>query len=251
MHTELRQFLTAVRFLTILPISQYADEDSQYFTDSVKYFAPVGLAIGITGSVITLIFSDLLPHTVLCAVATLYLSLISGFLHLDGVADTADGFFSAKAKSQILDIMHDSRVGAMGVIALLFLLLLKFSALSSISPEKLSLALLILPLSGRTAIVVIMSLLPYGREEGGLGRMFYREENKVPLSFALGIFVFLGLFVSMKTVLISMSVIFIVVILFGAWCNKMIGGYTGDTLGATCEITETAVAIGMSIFFTV
>ena len=249
MHTELRQFLAALRFLTILPLSWYAEEDSEYFVDSVKYFTLVGLFIGIIGSIIIFILSGLFSHILLCATATLYLSLISGFLHLDGIADTADGFFSSRTKSQILEIMRDSRIGAMGVIVLVFLLLLKFSALSSISTDKLPLVLLFLPLSGRTAILMIMTLLPYARKDKGLGSLFFREENKTPILFTLGIFIFLGLFVSMKSVLICLIILFIVVILFGAWCNRMIGGFTGDILGAACEITETAVAIGMSIYF--
>ena len=251
MKQSLRQLFTALRFLTIIPLPWFSQNDSEYFPGSVKYFGLVGLFIGILGSILTSILSSLLPYPLLCSVLLLYLSVISGFLHLDGIADTADGFFSSRPKEKILTIMRDSRTGAMGVIALVFLLLFKFCALLSIPPEKLPLVAFFLPLSGRCAIVYTMHFLPYARKDGGLGQMFYSSHKSGQLLITSLIFIVAGFVVNISLTLLMFCILLAVASLFGMWCKRMIGGITGDTLGAVCEIVETSVAITLSIFLTI
>jgi adenosylcobinamide-GDP ribazoletransferase len=251
MKQSLRQFLTAFRFLTIIPLPWLSQNDSECFPGSVKYFGLVGLFIGIFGSVLAHLLSSLLPYPLLCSTMLLYLSVISGFLHLDGIADTADGFFSARPKEKILAIMRDSRTGAMGVIVLIFLLLIKFCALLSLPLEKLPLVIIFLPLSGRCAIVYTMNFLPYAREGGGLGQMFYTMKNTGNLWITSFIFIIAGFLVNFPLTILLFCVLLFVIALFGVWCKRMIGGITGDTLGAVCEITETSAAVALSIFFTI
>ncbi len=249
MKKAIRPFLTALRFLTILPLPWLSHDDSECFPDSVKFFAIVGLLIGLAGSIITYLLSTFLPQAVLSCVLILYLSAISGFLHLDGVADTSDGFFSSRPKEKILEIMRDSRTGAMGVTALVFLILFKFCALISLPYEKLVLAVFFIPLAGRCAIVFTMNLLPYAREDGGLGLMFYKNRNREALWVSLFVFLLAGGMVNFVITFFSLLTLLVVVILFGTWCNRTIGGITGDTLGAVCETAETAVAVALSIYF--
>jgi len=250
MKQSLRQLLTAFRFLTIIPLPWLSQNDSECFPESVKYFGIVGLCIGFFGVLLTNILSSFLPYPLLCCAVLLYLSLISGFLHLDGIADTADGFFSSRPKEKILAIMKDSRTGAMGVIALVFLLLFKMSALLSLPYERLPLVAFFLPLSGRCGIVYTMSLLPYARKEGGLGQMFYSMSKTGNLWITSLIFIIVGFFINVSLTIMLLCLLLAVVALFGAWCKRMIGGITGDTLGAVCEITETFIAVALSIFFT-
>jgi len=250
MKQSLRQLLTAFRFLTIIPLPWFSQNDSDCFPDSVKFFGLVGLSIGIFGSILTNLLSSFLPYPLLCCALLLYLSLISGFLHLDGLADTADGFFSSRPKDQMLAIMRDSRTGAMGVIILIFLLLIKFCALLSLPPEKLPLIVFFLPLSGRCAIVYTMHYLPYARKDGGLGQMFYSTKKTGNLWITSLIFIVAGFWVNFYLTILLLCLLLVVVALFGVWCKRMIGGITGDTLGAACEIIETTVAIALSIFFT-
>ncbi len=251
MKQSFRQLFTAFRFLTIIPFPWLSQNDSECFPDSVKYFGVVGLFIGVFGSTLTYFSSSFLSYPLLCSALLLYLSLISGFLHLDGIADTADGFFSSRPKEKILAIMRDSRTGAMGVIALIFLLLFKFCALLSLPQEKLPLVAFFLPLSGRCAIVYSMSFLPYAREDGGLGKMFYTSEKKGNLWVTTFIFIIAGFLVDISLTILLLCILLVVVFLFGLWCKRIIGGITGDTLGAVCEIIETSVAIALSIFFTI
>lgn len=250
MKQSLRQLFIAFRFLTIIPLPWFSQNDSEYFPDSVKYFGLVGLFIGVLGSVLTHLLSSFLSYPLLCSILLLYLALVSGFLHLDGIADTADGFFSSRPKEKILAIMRDSRTGAMGVIALIFLLLFKFCALLSLPPEKLPLAAIFLPLSGRCALVLTMNFWPYARADGGLGRMFYTTKKTGQLWITVLIFIIAGFLVNISLTILLFCLLLVVVSLFGTWCKRMIGGITGDTLGAVCEIVETSVAIALSIFFT-
>lgn len=125
---------TAIRFLTIIPLSPFAEKDSEYFINSVRFFMLVGLLVGCIQVLLIKILQPFLPHQLLCCVLILSLAAISGFLHLDGLADTADGFFSSRPREQILQIMKDSRNGAMGIIGILFILLFKYAALSAIPP---------------------------------------------------------------------------------------------------------------------
>ena len=251
MKKSLRQLFTAFRFLTIIPFPWFSQNDSENFPDSVKYFGLVGLFIGILGTILTHTLSSFLPYPLLCSGLLLYLSLISGFLHLDGIADTADGFFSSRPKEKILAIMRDSRTGAMGVIALIFLLLFKFCALLSLPPEKLPLVAFVLPLSGRCAIVFTMNFWQYARKDGGLGQMFYTTHKTGQLWITALIFITAGFLVNVSLTILLFCLLIVVASLFGMWCKRIIGGITGDTLGAVCEIVETSVAITLSIFFSI
>jgi len=251
MKSILSSFLAGLRFLTIVPISWQKESDAQFFQKSVSFFPLIGLLIGVAGGAVAVLASDIVPQSLLAAFLLLYLGAVSGFLHLDGLADTADGFFSSRSKDQILAIMRDSRSGAMAITALVFILLFKFAALLSISPHGLAWTVLIMPVAGRSAIVLQMAFLPYARKEGGLGALFYRRSKWALPSFSL-----LLVFVLASANNIGLAALLIVAIaatgwLFGLWCLRTIGGTTGDTLGAACELTEAAAAAACAIYFNV
>lgn len=242
-------FLSALRFLTILPVTWYSDRDHHYFSRCVIFFTVIGLLIGGGGMAIAWLVQGLMSPFLSACFLLLYLAGISKFLHLDGLADTADGFFSSRPKETILEIMHDSRTGAMGVIVLIIVLLFKFVSLATLPVSVLPWVVLLIPTAGRTAIVISMAYLPYARREGGLGKTFYPEsKGHVPLVSLLLVGV-AGFWVSFTFGFLALIITLITALLFGLWTKKMIGGTTGDTLGAICEITETTVAIASSIFF--
>ncbi len=249
MNKHLISLLTALRFLTIIPLPWLREKDSEYFLASVKYFIFVGVLIGIVASFTCKILLPFIPHPILSVFAILFLASMSGFLHLDGLADTADGFFSARSKEKILVIMHDSRSGAMGVIILIFVLLAKFAALTSLSSENLLTTIFFMPICGRCAIILSMTFLPYAREEGGLGKLFYAEKGWVLPFLAISVFLLSGYFVSLHLTILLLATVVTTTFFFGVWCKKIIGGTTGDTLGAICEITEANAAIVLACLF--
>ncbi len=238
-------FAAALRFLTILPLPGRFGTAEKDLTHAVPFFPLIGLLIGcIAAPTAELLFIFLAPLP--AAVLTVMLLLaFSGGLHLDGLADTADGFFSARTRERMLEIMKDSSIGAMGAIALLLVLLLKTACLASLH-EQLLPAVLLMPLAGRTAILVLMALLPYPREQG-LGRLFALYFDSIAggaaalaglLLCAIAAYVFAG-----TQGLAAIAVMLLLTLCFADLCQRKIGGATGDTLGAACELAETAVAL--------
>lgn len=240
-------FFTALRFLTVIPVSWRADRDGQLFGHCIYHFPIVGLLIGCGGTLLAWLAGLLLPTAVAAFAVLFYLSAISGFLHLDGLADSGDGLLSARPREESLAIMKDSRTGAMGVVILVFVLIGKFAALSTLPQEMLFAAALYMPLAGRCAIVVTMAYQPYARPEGGLGGLFYSRESRYAAFLGLGILLaVIALHSRIGTALAVLLLVLVTVFWFSAFCRKRLGGVTGDTLGAVCELTELSVAIGLT-----
>lgn len=241
---------TALRFLTVIPISWRADQDGDLFKQSIYYFSLIGLLIGCGGWLLVSILGTFLPVSSVAFLAVLYLSSVSGFLHLDGLADSGDGLLSYRPKDDSLRIMKDSRTGAMGVVVLIMVLLGKYSALSSLSMPSMALTAFFMPLAGRSAILVTMATNKYARPEGGLGGLFYSSRSqKAALGGILLLFVVGGTVLGGKVALVLAASMLSTVFVFSWFCRMRIGGVTGDTLGAMCEITELAVALSMTAMF--
>lgn len=246
---QLRSFFAALRFLTIIPVSRGAELDGDYFKPSLLYFPVIGIIIGSCGFVFTNLLQNVLPQGVVVCLIITFLAFISGCLHLDGLSDSGDGLLSSRPKERSMEIMKDSRVGAMGVILTVLVLLTKYSALTAVDSKLLPMAVFFMPFAGRVIILCTMAFLPYAREEGGLGTLFYtRSVRGYALAGSTLFVVILGLTAPPKF-LIALVLLLIVFFAFNVWCKSKIGGATGDTLGASCELAETVIAIAFSTSF--
>ena len=244
----LASLLAGFRFLTIIPVPWGAEKDGRFFQASLLWFPLIGLVIGAAVAFPVALCGALLPPSVTAVFAMILLAGISGCLHLDGLADSGDGLLSARPREQALEIMRDSRSGAMGMVFLIFVILAKYAALSSLPLSVLLAAVIFMPMAGRTAILLSMALLPYARSGDGLGRLFY-SPDKVTVA-VLGL-LFCGvvalLFASLQVALSVLFAVFLTVALFSFCCYGKFGGATGDTLGAVCELTEFAVAVSFAV----
>lgn len=247
MKTFLVPFFTAIRFLTLLPFFWHREEDKEHFSTSLYYFPVVGLMIGSLGYIFACLLCKFLPVQVASAGILFYLAFISGCLHLDGVADSADGLLSSRPRENALAIMKDSRTGAMGVIAIVFILLGKYAALSSMNTEMFCLSVFFMPLVGRCVIVCSMAIQRYARKEGGTGTLFYSGKSKKPAVFSLFVLLTLLVIFAPKSLPVISVALLIVIAFFTRWCNAKLGGATGDTLGASCEIAELVTALSFVI----
>ena len=242
-----KSLLAAVRFLTIFPVPRSSDDETDYFEGALFYFTITGLLVGFIGAGIAVAISSSVPSLVLGVLLALYLSLVSGFLHLDGLADSSDGLLSARPGPQCLEIMKDSRVGVMGAAVICFVVLLKSASISALDDHELFPVLLLVPAGGRTAIVMMMTFLPYARGESGLGHHFYSGMNRWTLVVSASIFILACLlWLPQKAVLICFT-LGVTTLIFSRICKKKIGGATGDTLGALCELTETTLLITLCL----
>lgn len=246
---RLVRLCTAFRFFTIVPFSWRAGDDSEHFKDCLIYFPVVGACIGAVGLLAAHVLLWFFPQQVVAVIALIYLGFISGFLHLDGLSDSADGLLSARPREDCLRIMKDSRVGAMGVVVVFFVLLTKFSALCAMTPQTMCLAIFFMPLAGRCAILFSMARLPYARAEGGLGSLFYSDSSKTAALVALLTLVVLLTAFAPSLLIITFVAVLLTTMIFGRWCSYRLGGATGDTLGAVCELSEATTAVAFTAYF--
>lgn len=242
----MKQLLAALQFLSVLPIHQQFEADD--VGRSQFWFPVAGLIIGICAAMVYGIALMIeLPALISGLAGVMALAGFSGFFHLDGVADTADGFFSSRPGDQMLEIMRDSRIGTMGAIGIFSVLAFKWAALTSLSPGMGWRVLVLAPIVGRGAQVVTMTYMPYARSEGGLASVFLAHCSKQTVWVVF--FMCLAaaaIFGGMKGIL-ALCLAGAFGVLFNFWCLRKINGMTGDTLGAVSEVIEVVVMCVMCI----
>jgi adenosylcobinamide-GDP ribazoletransferase len=237
----MKRFLAAVQFLTILPLPRDLTPDERALGGSLPFFPVVGLGIGAAVALIDWGLGFLFPVGVTSVLAVILLIAASGGLHTDGLADTADGFFSSRPQERILEIMRDSRTGPMGVAAIVGTIALKIALVASVADPARVWVLLLMPVAGRCALLIHMAFLPYARPEG-LVEVFHRNRSRGHALWALTFLIAAGGLSGGVPGLIAGGASFLFALLFTAYVRRQIGGLTGDTLGAACELTELAPA---------
>jgi adenosylcobinamide-GDP ribazoletransferase len=238
------RLVAAIRFLTIIPLPGHLGRDEETLAGSLIYFPLVGVAIGLVMAIVGWLLWPLLPALPAAAVMVLLLFAISGAFHLDGLADTFDGLFSARPREEVLLIMRDSHIGTMGVVALVMVLLMKTAALASLPQEEAASALFLMPLAGRCLMIFMMALLPYVRGPEGRAALFYEKAAEKKVILVAGGLLYSGCwYAGGGSGLVAGAVVLVAMLGFAGLCRARIGGATGDTLGATCELTETLIAL--------
>jgi len=238
----MKRFLAALQFLTILPLPPVLAPAERALGGSIPFFPVVGLLIGAAVALMDWGLGFLFPVGVTSVFAVILLIAVSGGLHTDGLADTADGFFSSRPRERILEIMRDSRTGPMGVAAIVCVVALKIALIASVSGPWRWWVLLMTPVAGRCALLVQLALLPYARPEGLVG-IFHRNRSRRHALWALTFLITAGGLAGGVPGLIAGGVSFLFALLFTACVRRRIGGLTGDTLGAACELTEIVPAL--------
>jgi len=238
------RFLAALRFLTILPLPGHLGEGEESLARSLVFFPVVGGGIGLALAGLGWLVWPLLPALPAAAVMVSLLLAVSGAFHLDGLADTCDGLFSARPREEILRIMRDSHIGTMGVVALIMVLMMKTAALASLPQAEAASALFLMPLAGRCLMVFTMAILPYVRGEEGRAALFYQQAGEKKVIYVTGALLYSGCwYAGGGAGLAAGAVALVMMLAFAGLCRSRIGGATGDTLGAICELTEAVVGL--------
>ncbi len=280
----MKSLLVALQFLTPIPV-RLSSVEPKDLARSMRYFPLIGLLIGLFLVLVKMLaFGPLnFSATVTATLMLLALTALSGGLHLDGLSDMCDGFYSSavrpkgvtadytgqysakaelpkyagRSKEDIVKIMRDPHVGVMGVIGIFFILLLKWSMLASLPlamPYYSNIALIMIPFLGRWAMVIAAAAGPYAPAASeGTGRPFVDNLTRkdVIISTAIMMFVTLALciisgnFVWFALMIAALLVVMAMVMI----SRRMLGGITGDILGAVNEITEVAVLLGAYIIY--
>jgi len=239
----IRPLLAAIQFLTVIPFPKSFTGGEKELEKCLPFFPVVGLLIGIIIAAFDHVMGFIFPPLPASVMTVIAMTAISGGLHMDGLADTADGFFSARPRERVLEIMRDSRTGVMGVLAVVFVILLKVSLLISLFPPIRPGIIVLMPLAGRCSFVVMMTALPYVRREGGLATAFGVGKSWLNVLWTSAFLLVAGWLAGHWMGLAASFSALLMAALFSVYCFRKIGGYTGDTLGAGCDITEIIPAI--------
>ncbi len=232
-------FILTLRFLTRIPVPFNNDTilSNEEFAKGIIYYPIIGLIVGIINFLVFMFFS--LSGSILVASVFAVLSgiIVTGGFHIDGLADTCDGLYSSRKKERILEIMRDSRVGTNGAIAIVFDILIRVSVIYSLGFDKGIFAIILAPVVGKMATPLLFNS-KYARTGEGLGNIYLREKYDIRSVLTM----FLGM-VIIGVLLLKYSVLPIIIcmvfaVLYRKHCEKIIGGMTGDTLGAGSELTE-------------
>lgn len=234
----LTEFFVALQFLTVIRIRTTLPFDEDTLGRAGAYFPIVGVLIGSVVWMLDHGLSLFLPPALSTVLIILALIILSRGLHLDGLADSADGLFGSSDPQRSLTIMKDSRIGVFGALALLSILLVKVRSLDLLGDEGRNAALLIGPMYGRWACVAMAYGAPPAREEG-LGAIFIRGVQFRALVLASFFALVVGCFLIGRQNVVLFGALFALSLSVTRFCTRRLGGVTGDTLGAVGELVET------------
>ena len=244
-------FLAALQFLTSIPVPLKRDLSPEQLGRSTAYFPLVGLIIGGILAALNWLLSLILPASVVNVLLIVALVIVTGALHLDGLADTCDGIAGHKPVEERWRVMHDSRTGAFGVVGIALLLLVKYVSLNNIPPVFMTATLLFMPVVSRWAMVYAIFIYRYARHEG-LGTAF-KNATRWPQFTAATIFT-----LAIAAALYPLFYVTGFLLIFGVWLittalsfyfKYKFAGLTGDTYGAINEVAEVmTLAFAIVIF---
>jgi adenosylcobinamide-GDP ribazoletransferase len=250
MRRELEYFFAALRFFTRLPVPAWVGHSAEQLNHAARYFPLVGIIVGSIGAGATLAAAQLWPTAIAVLIGMAATLLATGAFHEDGLADSIDGFGGGWTREDVLRIMKDSRIGSYGAIAIGIALLAKFEVLANlggVSPWLTFAATIVAGHSvSRFASTTLIYALDYARDDDSakskpLATRLGRGELALAALFGLAP----CLLLPVGQVGIALVAVVFVTLVAARYFVKRIGGYTGDCLGATQQLTEIAFYLGL------
>lgn len=237
----MRLFFATLSFMSRLPVPQRWSQglDLDRYAGGVLTFPFVGLVLGLLSGLVFMVVHAWCGLPLAAFFTVLALALLTGGFHLDGLADTCDGVFSARRRERMLEIMRDSRLGTHGGLALIFVLLAKVLTISELALRGTPMLAVIASacIAGRAASVLMMYRHRYAREEGlgnlFIGKISFRQTWLTLVIAGALVTALLGVH-GLRALLVA----FIGVFILGLMLKRTLGGQTGDTLGAAIELGE-------------
>jgi adenosylcobinamide-GDP ribazoletransferase len=234
----------AVSLCTRMPLAPAGPVAEGGIARAVWALPLAGLLVGLAGAAIYWLADRVhIPPQPAAALALAATILLTGAMHEDGLADTADGFGGGKTREQKLEIMRDSRIGSYGACALALSLLLRWSAIATIDdPGSVAIALVVAHISARAALPAFMRFVPPARNEGLSSGAGQPPPASVAIAIGLGT-VTLALGFGAGATLIGVLTLSAIALVLARLATNQIGGQTGDVLGALEQTAETAVLL--------
>ena len=238
----MRNFFSAVQFITILPWGRAEKFDPQ---GMIPFFPIVGIALGVLTALFDFVAVSFWGKSVASLLDVIFLLILTGAFHVDGLGDSADGLLGQRPKDRILEIMKDSRLGTMGLVAILAGLSMKWAGIAGLDDNR-ALLLIIIPSLARGSMLFGMRYLPYGRPEGGTGIDFFKHDLKPSAFWGLTLPLMLAVFLGWQFIWLVVCYASITAGLI-RYYKKRLGCITGDMLGAMTEISEAGLFLLLSI----
>lgn len=228
-------FLVLISFFTRIPIGHKIEYNEDNFIRSLSLYSLMGAVIGAILLILGLIANVFQVKYASGLFLTISYTVITGGIHLDGAADSADGLFSGRTGERIFEIMSDSHIGSFGVLCLIFIVLSQFVLFSNIG----IFSCFIMPIVGRTSVIVGSWHKKYAKKTTGMGTAFIESINTKVLIINIFILVTSCIIVPNKIIMIIASFITLVLAyLISNWIERKIGGMTGDTCGFITEVSQ-------------
>ena len=245
---QLSVFVLALQFLTRLPIRADDAYTPQRFTASVNYFPLVGVLIGAFAAIIYWLGYFVFPSVLAALISVGATVLFTGAFHEDGLADTFDGIGGGATREQALEIMRDSRIGTYGALVLVLVLATKVGALAVLPSPAVEVGLIVAHGLSRWSSVFVVATSQYVRDHG-TGKAV--AEGITRTGLVLTALVGAGCLVVLYLMLSAQAAVFAAIgLIVGHGLSRLLyerklGGYTGDCLGATQQISEIGVYLGI------
>ena len=250
MKTMWQQLNLAVSFLTILrlPFTPSQEATPADLAGSFSWFPLVGLILGLCATAPAYLLPDAPPLMLAVLVATLLAFLTRG-LHLDGLADVADGLGGGYTPERRLEIMKDSRTGPFGALALIFAVLFKVAALDTLILGHCWSGMLLAPVLSRLAMVLGAYRMPHARKVGGLATPFLENMTFRQVLAASLLPVAILVCFDLKFAALALGIVTGAAALARVLARRWLGGMTGDVLGALNEVAEVALLTASAGYF--
>ncbi len=229
--------ILAVRFLTVVPVPGRESQGVSALGRAAWWFPVVGLFLGVSLAGVLLALHTLFPPLVAVVLLVAVWKVVTGGIHLDGLADSLDGL-AGRDPARRLAIMRDSRIGVFGAIGLILCLLLVVAALADLSGSVRVRLLVLAPMVGRVAPLLVGGWLRPATPGQGLGAAFAAGLSRWagPLSGLAGLALGGALLGPWGAVIAGVA--WILAILWAGLAARRLGGLTGDVLGAVVELAE-------------
>jgi len=236
--------VVAARYLTIVPLPGEVPHRADALGRAAVWFPVIGLGVGAVLVVTARVTEVLFPALLAGLLTVTVWKLLTGGLHLDGLADCLDGL-AGRDPEHRLAIMRDSRIGAFGAIGLILLLLIEIAAVAELSTSTRVRSLLVVPVIARATPPLLVRLFPAARSEG-LGVAFGAGVSRwaAPVALAIALVVALAALRTVGVLVLAVSVVSALV--FARFLAARLSGITGDVLGAAIEVAELAALLTVS-----
>ncbi|MGM4896416.1 adenosylcobinamide-GDP ribazoletransferase [Tardiphaga sp. 709] len=243
--------LNAIRFLTVLPVPATGDaQEADWLARAMKYFPIVGAGIGAASAIVFLVASEFWSPLIAALLAITTSIVITSALHEDGLADTADSFGGGWTIEKRLAIMKDSRIGTYGALALGLGTALRIAALAILPMWAGATALIAVHAAARAMPALVMNRLPYGGDTSAMKVTYAEAPVRFEESlFALVVIVLAAIplaLVSLASLAAGLLLGAALAALLALWSRRLIGGYTGDVLGAVEQLFEIGFLLGVA-----